>query len=90
MVNDITPEDVVRAAEVLEHVSRLFEFSNPEFGEWSAADLRLELPNIKAYSKQSAFRNDIALIVENKVIAGSQVGDAVRTALIDYRIELDE
>lgn len=87
---NLTTDDVIAAAEVLEKVSRIFEYSDPQLGEWSAADLRAEVKNIAAYIGQSVLRQEIARAVENKVIAGEQVGDAVRAVLVEYEIVQDD
>lgn len=87
---NLTAAEVIAAAEVLEKVSRLYEYSDPSLGEWSAADLRAELQHISAHAHQFALRQEIAKAVEDKVIAGERVGDAVRIVLIDFEIRRED
>lgn len=87
MVNEsVSVDEVRRAADTLEKMSRLYEYVDPNLGEWSASDLRSELNNIAEYEAQHRLRSEIAATVERKVFNGSDVVDAVRNALIDFEL----
>ena len=87
----ITTAEVIAAALTLEKMSKLYEYANPELGEWTASDLRGEIPFIDDLEVQQKARLAIALQVVDKVYAGLDVQDAVTTVLARYEISaLDE
>lgn len=80
----LTPERIRAAAQVLVEVSRIYEFSDPELGEWSASDLLNELPHIEGHLEHDSFVQEIVDHVCDAVMAGANVEDALRSVLGDF------
>lgn len=70
----LTPEAVTNAAEVLEAVSLLYEYS-PD-AAWSPTQLREELPHISATLEQELLLDEVA----KKLIAGLNAAQGGGTA----------
>lgn len=85
MVN-LTREKILAAAEVLEEVSRIYELHRPDIGEWSACDLRRELTNLEERIAQDEIFQEIIDCVENMVMQGASVEEALRDTLSEYEI----
>lgn len=85
----VTVDEVEKAASVLERVSEIYGLQ-PQFGEWSAADLRAELPYLRELEVQQRELEVIAKKVENAVFTGLDVVDAVKKVLSDYEVRSNE
>lgn len=84
MITDI--QMVRQAADVLEELSRMYESVTPEIMEWSADDIRAELPHIQDHLDHGKIVQDIARSVMGMVSAGSLVENAVKSVLKDYEM----
>lgn len=86
----ITVGEVADAASVLERLSRIYDFGNPEYAEWSANDLKAEIKHIHEYEEQWLIRERIVELVSEK--CGVQDGQYLREALLEIlqRYEVTE
>lgn len=83
----LTVEEVTAAAEVLEKLSRVYDYPSPELGEWCASDLRNEIRHIADYEQQRNIRNEIATAIVTMVGAnGEYLRDVICAALEEYEL----
>lgn len=82
----ITVEEVEAAAATLEKMSIIYEYGNPELGEWCASDLRHELPAIRAYVEAGGVIGVIVKEVEDLIISGKSIEDSLRTVLRGFDV----
>lgn len=80
----LTPERIKAAAQVLVEVSRIYDFADPQLGEWSASDLLSELPHIEGHLEHGSYVQEVVDRVCDAVFAGSNVDDAIRSVLGDF------
>lgn len=85
-MTDLTIENVKLAADVLEEMSRVYEYADPRLGEWSSSDLRREIPHVEYYLGHQKLIDEIADRVADLVIGGSEVLQAVRRVLRDFEL----
>lgn len=86
----LTAADVERAAEVLEQVSKLYEFAMPEFSEWSAQTLLGELPHIKAALESEELLDEIVNKLVSVMFGGyneTSLADGFKEVLRGYEID---
>lgn len=83
----ITVGEVADAASVLERLSKIYDFGNPEYAEWSASDLRTEIRHIEEYEAQWMVRERIAEMICDK--CGVQDGDYLRDAVLEVLQEYE-
>ena len=57
---DLTPDDLVVAANTLEKLSRVLEYSNPARAMWTADEIRGEIARIREEIEQDAVCADLA------------------------------
>lgn len=82
----ITVEEVLAAADVLEKISELYSLYKPSMAEWCADDLRGEIEHIREFSEQLEKKQQVALMVEDKVLCGLPVGEAVVQSLEKFHL----
>lgn len=83
----ISIERIEQAAETLEEVSRIYEYSNPQFGEWSASDLRNEIPALREHIEHSEITLEITREVSKLILDGKSVEEALNSVLKDYGLK---
>lgn len=85
----IGPIEVKEAARVLAEVCKLYDM-NPQFGEWSSADLLAEIPHITKTYEQETVLDRIATPLVEAVVANmhsrSEAAEKVKEVLRKYEI----
>lgn len=83
---ELSPEEVRRAAAVLEKISTLYEYMNPKLGMWSADDLRDEIPNLKDRFDEEKLLSELA----GRLFSAMEFADGADDAISSMKIILRE
>lgn len=82
----ISPRDVAHAADVIEEVSRMYEYVSPMDGSWSAEELRGELPHIEAKLAEENLLDEVTdKIMDVLGLIGG--ADRIKDVLRGYEID---
>lgn len=82
----VTVDDVLRAADVIERVSQIYDLAPAEHGEWSASDLRNEIPALEAHFAHENMTQRICDEVMELIMAGAKVENALKSVLGEYEL----
>lgn len=86
VITDI--QQVKDAADLLEELSRLYDLGSPKLVEWSADDLRAEIPHIQDHIDHGRIVQEITDSVRVSVMSGAMVEDAIKSVLAEYEIRV--
>lgn len=81
----LTIEQVKQAADVLEEISRIYNY-HPQEGTWSAEELRYEIPHLEEHFQQAEIVQEISDAIADRVLCGDGLEIAVTTVLGGYAI----
>lgn len=84
-----TKGELLAASEVLEQLSAIYGME-PEFGEWSAADIRNEIDAVLHLNNQEMLWSRVAARIGDYLLDGKGIDDAVMAVFAERRFSLAE
>ena len=82
----ISIAEVEAAADTLEKLSKIYDYTYPHKCEWSPETLRSEIPHLAEYIQQWDLREEIAHDIASRVFSGTDLLQAVQDALADFEV----